>query len=876
VFVNYRLCSLFGYPRDELLALSPLDPVAPEERQRIASVMDEMMRTGLPPRELEYWIVRKDGTRRCINNRYTPRVVDGSMTGCIIVTTDVTERRRAEDATVQSERLFRTIVEGSPVPMTVSADDGTIMYANESFGALVGWTADSLVGRSLDGLLGSPVAGRRTFASGEVLLKCSDDRTVWVAATLRRMDLGAGAIVLGGYVDIDTRKSVDEARRLQNDLMAFLATAPGLPAFYRRVVDTATSLSAGSAGLLVRCGDDDRRPEVLAHGGLADDVLDAFVEQAPVVSDQVHARGPCCGHPSDLPTRGTFFSMVRATSLCLLPMRWVDGTRVCLVVYGTDGQPVPPSARHRLAAFAELVVPLIARSQAEEALRRSDERHRSLLRALPDTLVRLERSGRFLDCHAPDGDGLFDAKAAVGRHIVDVLPPALADDLALAIERVFTEATVEIFDHRWSRGSDQRTAEFRISRGSDHEVTVLIRDVTSLRQVESERQGFERSLLQRQHLESLGVLAGGLAHEFNNLLQAIRGNATMAADDAPAGSPLREAIDEIDEAACRAADLTSQMLAYGGKGRFVVRPLSVSATIEGLEALVAASLPKRATVRYSLPPDLPLVDGDEQQLGQLVMNLITNAAEALDSSGGSIAVTATVVNADRTFLDDFSYHATPPLPGCYVCLTVDDDGCGIEATHLPHLFEPFFSTKFTGRGLGLPAVLGIVRGHGGALALRTEVGVGTSVRVLLPARPTDVDEPRPAATTAATWRGTGTILVVDDDPAIRRIAARILERAGFDVEAAVDGLAAIELLDQRAVPPDLVLLDMTMPRMDGAETFRRLKERYPDVPVILVSGYDEQEATRTLAGTGLAGFLHKPFGRTALLESIRRALDAPP
>lgn len=396
---------------------------------------------------------------------------------------------------------------------------------------------------------------------------------------------------------------------------------------------------------------------------------------------------------------------------------------------------------------------------------------------------------------------------------------------------------------------------------------VAVTDIT-------ERKRLEEKVLQAQKLESLGVLAGGVAHDFNNLLMGILGNADLALMDLSPASPGREFVANIRAAALRAADLCKQMLAYSGKGRFVVQTLNLADLVEEMGHLLDVAISKKATLRHHFSPDAPPVEGDATQLRQVIMNLITNASDALAEKNGIVNVSVSRAVVDENYLAGTYYDDQLPA-GEYTVLEVSDTGCGMSEEDQKRIFDPFFSTKFTGRGLGLAAVLGIVRGHRGAINVYSQLGKGTTIKILLPSsrQTIAVAEPEPVAPSA--WRASGVVLLVDDDDTARGVAESIMTRLGFTVLQAKNGVEAVEMFARHAHEIRLVVLDMTMPRLGGEETFRELRRIQPDVRVLLTSGYNELEATTRLAGKGLAGFIQKPYGSTQLLAKVRQILEDP-
>ncbi len=418
-----------------------------------------------------------------------------------------------------------------------------------------------------------------------------------------------------------------------------------------------------------------------------------------------------------------------------------------------------------------------------------------------------------------------------------------------------------------------RTSKIPLHNHQGEVVGVLgtYEDITISKKAEEDRRQFEASVLHAQKLESLGILAGGIAHDFNNLLVAVLGHADLALEEMASDAGGKSHLQEIRTAAKRARDLTNQMLAYSGKGRFVVRRLDLSHVVEEMSQLLEASIPKKVGLHRKLAGDLPAVEVDVAQIRQVVMNLVTNAAESMEA-GGRITLRTDRHEVTEANLADMTGRDYVPA-GHYVVLEVVDDGCGMDGDTHARLFEPFFTTKFQGRGLGLAAVLGIVRGHGGTIEVETELDRGSTFRVLLPADQSgepvlEPTEPKHQASGPLT----GTVLVVDDEESVRRVAGSMLEHEGFDVVSAADGVEALSIYRERRHEIRIVLLDMTMPRMDGEETFRELRALDPDVRVILTSGYNEQDATSRFVGAGLAGFIQKPFTLDDLRTRLREAL----
>lgn len=408
-------------------------------------------------------------------------------------------------------------------------------------------------------------------------------------------------------------------------------------------------------------------------------------------------------------------------------------------------------------------------------------------------------------------------------------------------------------------------------------VVLAFHDISEQKRAEKERLLWERQILESQKLESLGVLAGGIAHDFNNLLTGILGNASLVLDELEPGSPERDSIKQIEIAALRAAELTRQMLAYAGKGRFVIQSIDLNDLIVEMAVLLKASIAKHVALQFDLAAHLPPIEGDSTQIRQIVMNLIMNAAEAIGEAQGRITIKTRPQQFHEEYITGMiAGVADEPLSGDCIVLDVMDTGSGMDAATIAQIFEPFFTTKFTGRGLGLAAVLGIIRGHHGRLQVTSEVGKGTVFSVFLPSAEGQAEPmPSPTAHRAGT-ANRATVLVVDDDAVVRSTTADILQRHAFTVITVNDGQEAVDTYTAHYTDIDCVLLDLIMPRMNGTEALQRIYRINARARVVLMSGYSEQEAMKHVAHTQLAGFLQKPFTVTTLLEMIRQALSQDP
>jgi PAS domain S-box-containing protein len=423
-----------------------------------------------------------------------------------------------------------------------------------------------------------------------------------------------------------------------------------------------------------------------------------------------------------------------------------------------------------------------------------------------------------------------------------------------------------------------RTSKVPLRNDSGEIIGILgiYEDITDRKKAEDERLEMERQLLHAQKLESLGVLSGGIAHDFNNLLHSLLGNLDLALIKLPADATACKNIEQAIIAGKKAAKLTSMMLAYSGKGVFIIHELNLTALVEENAAILSAAISKSITFKMELDRNLPLIMADSGQIQQVVMNLITNAYEAIGDNAGSITLSTGVRDFDQTTLNA-SRLESKLTAGCYVWMQVSDTGCGMDDATLQRLFDPFFTTKFTGRGLGMSAVLGIINAHNGAFLVETAPKAGTTIRVLFPVADRQASdqagsEPVPVAADSEIVRQTGMILIVDDEEIIREITVAMLESLGFTALTASSGVEALEIYRHHRENICMVILDQSMPDMDGVTTFKGLMKIDPEIKVMLASGYSEVEIAERYHGLGLAGFIQKPYGLSSLTAETLRVM----
>ncbi len=544
------------------------------------------------------------------------------------------------------------------------------------------------------------------------------------------------------------------------------------------------------------------------------------------------------------------------------------------------------------------------RKRAEAALRESEERFRTLVENAPESIVVLDtEKGHFIQanenalklfkCRLEELEKLGPAELSAPRQPDGRSSAKAAAEYVAAAQRGETPAFEWL--HRDLEGNDIpcEVRLVRLSTANPNLIRGSMTDISERKRLEREQQEFEAQVQQAQKLESLGVLAGGIAHDFNNLLVGVLGNATLALEELGPGHPQYERLKQIDLAASRASELTNQLLMYAGKSQLKQELTDLNQLLPEVERLLGAAVSKKTRLRYELAPEPLFVLGDRSQIQQVAMNLITNASEAMVERGGGTVTVRTAAEKDARVALSGTGSGRLSKEQSYHVLEVADEGPGIDEETRARILEPFFSTKFAGRGLGLATVSGIVRSHRGLLKVDSRPGHGASFKALFPAVEKPL-EPRASRSAAPVdWRGEGTILVADDEELVRLVLEQHLQYLGFDVIFAHDGRDAIARYRQHRQELVAVLLDQTMPVMDGVEAAREMQRLGGEIPIVMLSGYarediplaplrgdiplaplreDDPLASRDPAA-GIAGFIQKPFSFDDLRRTLRELLS---
>jgi PAS domain S-box-containing protein len=524
-------------------------------------------------------------------------------------------------------------------------------------------------------------------------------------------------------------------------------------------------------------------------------------------------------------------------------------------------------------AYEQLNLAMKERQQAEDALRESEERFREMAELMPQTIFETDVTGRlsFANRKAFDSFGYSLEDFDRGINSIDMLAP---EDRQRGAENIFKIVGGEEIGLNEYTAMRKDGSKFPIMIHSapivrNGEILGLrgfIIDITDRKKTEEERLRLETQFHQAQKMETIGTLAGGIAHDFNNLMTTILGNTSLMLFDIDNSHPHYALLKNIERQINRGAELTTQLLGYARKGKYLVKPVSLNQIIEESAAAFGRTR-KEITIGYELTDDLLAVEADQGQIQQVLLNLFVNAADAMPTGGKLMLKTS---NATHNDIKSKEYQ---PVAGDYLRLSVSDTGIGMDEKVRQRIFDPFFSTKETGKGtgLGLASVYGIIKNHGGYIEVQSQKGQGSQFSIFLPASAKQV--PTIAESAPEIIKGSGTILMVDDEEMVLDVGAQVLKKLGYTVLESNNGRNAVELYKKLQDKINLVVLDIVMPDMGGAEVYDRLKEINPDVKVLLSSGYSIDDQAREIMERGCDGFIQKPFSLKAMSDKIAGILS---
>ncbi|MCX6135365.1 MAG: PAS domain S-box protein [Ignavibacteriales bacterium] len=768
---------------------------------------------------------------------------------------DVTERSAAENALRRSDERYRLLFN--------SIQDGVFVH---------GLMKDGLPGRFLEA---NEAACRRLGYSREELLKLSPI-DIDAPDTVSSVPDAMGKVVRDGSATWEGAHIAKDGLRIPVEISNTLFTLEGKPTILATVKDITERKVVGNA---LRESEEKFRTIVETTSewiwGLSKDGVHTYSNPAVESilgyrpADIIGVAASTMMHTDDWEKIG------RLLPECIrerkgwrdLVVRWrhKNGSFRYLE---SNATPVI-NQRGEVIGFRGADRDITDRKQMEDRLRMSEEYYRTLVETSPDAIIIIDPNGyiSFVSPRAYELFGVPPGNPAIGSSFLDWIPPqgrrAASSLLRKSLSGEMKLAALEIAALRHDQSTfwaEVSSSALMSSKGEARGLLLVCRDISARRET-------EQALLQAQRTESIAVLAGGIAHDFNNLLQAILGQAHLALSKLPGGSAGRGNIEKAEKAAERAAELTRQLLAYSGQGKLTMRPTDINLMVRDNKHLLESAIPRNIALELSLSEQSLYVNGDGAQIQQVLMNLVINAAEAYEGRNGSIRLKTSLRTIGGEDVGRWTRAGAEIDPGVYAEFEITDKGCGMDQETAAKVFDPFFSTKFTGRGLGLAAVLGIVRGHRGALQVESTKGIGTTFRAAFPQTEQSMQSDQRQAPESEPAFGK-TVLLIDDEEVVRDVFAETLTDVGWNVLTAADGESGLRIFKDNQTHIALIVLDLSMPVMDGAETFRRLKAIDSSVKVVLSSGYGEEEAIGRFEGLGLSGFLQKPYRWNMLKETL--------
>ncbi len=851
---------LLEYPEEDLVG-RPFESLFVEKRSPIKGLVPDDRDDHASSLSAEAWMVSRLG--RIIPVFFSATAMfdsEDGFTGYVCSAVDITERKESEEALDKSEKRFRTFFEESLDTVYFTTLEGRIVECNPAGQDLLDAPSlEVLKELNLVEVIYPDKEKRRLFSQNleekgyvkefqsTFTTAAGNKKTILNTATLVRDKNGKPTGYQGIIRDISVAITMESALREVNSTLTALFSASPLAIVVADLNGLITLWNPAAEEMFGWTENEVLGKPLPIIPEEREEEFQKFFEMASL-GKRILAR--------DVVRRRKNGSLINL-SLSTSPM--MEGNFVMGVV----------------AIFADFT----RRKQAEDALRETSARYRAVVQDMPALVCRIDKelsltfvNKAFCSFFKTNWEDL------VGKNIHEVIyEQGTGEDKESysSLDQVNPLAARELKisqdgSERWLMRTDRALVDLK---GEVTEYQSVFSDITELKLHEEEAKRLEEQIQHTQKLESLGVLAGGIAHDFNNILMGIMGNVSLLQMKLDDESPLKKNIDRIEKAAQRAAELTNQMLAYSGRGKFVITRTDMSTLVKEMTELLSTGISKGVKVNYKLSEELPYVEADTAQIQQLLMNLITNASDAAENSG-TVTITTSVENCEPGDLVS-RFVAEEHSGGRYSCLEIKDTGSGMEEEIIERIFEPFFTTKDTGRGLGLAAALGIVKGHHGSIRVRSQPGKGTSVKIFLPYSDGTAPEPeKRAEPVLGQQKFEGTVLVVDDEESVREVAKMMLELLGFDVLTAEDGVRGLETYRENSDRVSLVLLDMTMPGMTGDVVLENIFEINGSERIILSSGYTEEEITATILNKyPQVGFIQKPYRPEQLIATIIKALD---
>ncbi|NQV29415.1 MAG: PAS domain S-box protein [Candidatus Marinimicrobia bacterium] len=823
------------------------------------------------------------GTRSIyVEISFNPIVVNNAVVGASVFGRDITKRKQAEILHKEQETLFSAFLENSPVYIFFKDSEIRTLRLSRNYEQLLGMSVENAIGKTMNDLFPSELAksmvkdDKKILNDGKLISIVEELNGRYYETTKFPIILDNQRRMLAGFtVDITERKQAEadfiKAKdEIENSEERFnLAMKASNDGLFDWNLEANSIYYSPRWKKMLGYEDHELENDFLVWEKTTDpkDVKKSWKLQQKLIS-------------RDIDRFVLEFKMKHKDG------HWVDILSRAEAIFDGAGKAIRIVGTH---------TDITERKHSEEALRKSEERYRGLFQNLeagivvhaPDTsiIINNPRASDLLGLsyqqmkgkEAKDPDWEFVSEENTSLPLEDYPVNRVIRERHAILNQILGICRPKMKDIVWVTVNGFPMFD---KRGGISEIVISFVDITKRLQAEQDKLNYEKQILQTQKLESLGVLAGGIAHDFNNILMGILGYADLALSSLDPIAPAREYVQGINDSSRKAAALIKQMLAYSGKGKFSLESIDLNHLIKDTVQMLTISISKKVLLKTNYSSEPLFLDGDPSQIRQILMNLVINASDAISNKSGVIALSTGTMYCDRECIDSSGFETQGNRKediseGMYLFLEVSDSGAGMSKDTIARIFEPFFTTKFTGRGLGLSAVLGIVGGHHGMVTIHSEEGIGTTFKVLFPMSQgpegsnflTEVE-----LNNDDEWQGQGTFLIADDEEAIRTVGKHMIQKLGYEVLTASDGLEAIKIFKANANQIVCILMDLTMPHKDGVEVFREVRKLNPKIKVILSSGYDELDAGQQFVGKGLAGFIQKPYVSRDLVKKIKEVM----
>ncbi len=849
---NDQMLKLLGFrSKGEILGKSVTTLIAADEHDQAEANMRKALDGALVV-NIAHTLLKADGSSflgELSLNAMTDEL--HSLKGFVALMRDITGRRVAEAAMKESEERFRTLYENNTIGLYRTTPDGKIILANPALVQMLGYDSlEELQSRDLKSQGYEPAYPRSRFintmnSQGEVRgleaeWKRRDGSTLAVRESAKGIRDANGVLL---YYD-GTVEDITEHKQMEKEI-SMLASA-------LRSINECVSITDFENTILFV-----NRSFVETYGWGESELIGQNISMVRSMNSNLEL------------VRGILRETIENEWHGELINRRKDGSEFPIILsttslLGENGEPI---------ALIGVASDITERKRTEESLQKSEEKFRELFDSAPIGYHEIDANGCIVDVNRTELEMLgYQRSEMVGKPVWQ-----FAHDPERTRKRVIAKLSGKLPPTQSAEQSYPRkdgTAfmillEERLLKddsGRIFGIRTVMQDITVSKRA-------EEALRQAQKMESIGTLAGGIAHDFNNLLNVVLGQSSLALDKLPGENSARKNIDKSIKAAERAADLTRQLLAYSGKGKFLISVIDLNSIVNENVQMLGTAVPKTAQMQFELAHPSPYIRGDVGQIQQVIMNLIINAGEAIGTNSGIITVRTRHIELTQ-YDTEYWKHATAPLaPATYAVLQVKDTGRGMKPEVLGRIFDPFFSTKFTGRGLGLSAVLGIVRGHQGGIRVSSEEGKGTEFEIVFPLVETPVASKSGEKKAAHVVNGEGkTVLLIDDEPTVLELLTDIFTEAKFTVIGALDPAEGIELFRQYQRDIVMVVLDYSMPGMNGRTVFEKLMKINKDAVVMLCTGYTEEEMKSAFGNSHPRDFIQKPYKPSELLEKVSSLL----